>query len=536
MQKIGKSFLTVLCFLIASCIVSCNNHKDKTDIPIVKRDTSITKANAYNDVFFDSLKLEKYLLLEAVPDSTSQQIKNFYNSRNYQFAWFSENEIGVYVPTFMALQNEYMNYSGDSSLKNIRLQQQLEKLEAVKKFSIKDSLVISTELLLTEQFFNYAAKAFAGKSNINTKDLGWYIPRKKINSAAFLDSLILNKGKEVDRYMPVSRQYRQLKNYLLQYYSMQKLGKWKAIPTSNQKVFKLNDTAVSISFIKNQLHLYGDLAENDSTNIFTEALQGAVISFQHRHGLAEDGEVGPAVLRELNTSLSDRINQMLINMERLRWMPQEPKTDYLLVNIPEFRLHVYEDGQYKFNMNVVVGSTAHNTVIFSGSMKYIVFSPYWNVPNSILKNEILPGIRRNPNYLSNHNMEWNNGRVRQRPGLKNSLGLVKFLFPNNYHIYLHDTPSKSLFGESRRAFSHGCIRLSEPAKLAQFVLRKNTSWTKQTIDSAMHSGVEKYVTLKPEMPVVIGYFTAFVDKDGKLNFRNDVYGEDKKVAEKLFAQ
>src|SRR5690606_9450836 len=141
---------------------------------------------------------------------------------------------------------------------------------------------------------------------------------------------------------------------------------------------------------------------------------------------------------------------------RLRWMPAEPNNDYLLVNIPEFRLHAYEDGGYKFNMNVVVGSTAHNTVIFSGNMKYVVFSPYWNVPNSILKNEIIPGINRNPKYLANHNMEWNNGMVRQKPRPKNSLGLVKFLFPNSYNIYLHDTPSKSLFGESRRAFSHGC--------------------------------------------------------------------------------
>ncbi len=515
-------------------LFSCDSKKNK-DIPIVKRDTTITVVNAYNDVFFDSISLEKYLQKEAVPELQALQIKNFYNSRNYQYAWLSDNEIGVFVPTFLAMQEEYMSYSGDTSLRNQRLQQQLQKLEMAKSFSVKDSLVLSTELLLTEQFFNYSAKAFTGQSSINTKDLGWYIPRKKINPAQFLDSLILNKGKDVDRYEPVSRQYNQLKKFLIQYYTLQKNGSWQPIPESEQKVFKPGDTSLVIPAIKQQLFVLGDLALNDSSAVYNEQMKEAVITYQHRFGLSEDGAIGPAVLREMNKPLEERIKQILINMERIRWMPAEPTGDYLLVNIPEFRLHAYEDGTYKFNMNVVVGSTAHNTVIFSGSMKYIVFSPYWNVPNSILRNEIIPGINRNSNYLANHNMEWNNGMVRQKPGPKNSLGLVKFLFPNSYNIYLHDTPSKSLFGESRRAFSHGCIRLSQPAKLAAFLLRKDSSWTENKIDSAMHSGNEKYVTLKPEIPVVIGYFTAFVDKDGKLNFRNDVYGEDKKVQEKLFA-
>lgn len=519
-----------ICILLISC-----DPKKNDKIEIVKRDTTITEINAYNDVFFDSLSLEKYLQKETVPEVQAQQIKNFYNSRNYQFAWFSDNEIGVFVPTFLAMQEEYINYSGDSSLRNSRLNEQLQKLENAKSFSVKDSLVLSTELLLTEQFFNYSSKAFSGKSNINTQDLGWYIPRKKINPAQFLDSLILNKGQDVDRYEPVSKQYNQLKKYLIQYYTLEKSGSWKPIPAADQKVFKPGDTAASIAAIRQQLFVLGDMPVNDSSLIYDEALKAAVMAYQHRFGLAEDGAIGPAVLREMNITLEDRIKQILINMERVRWMPAEPSSDYLLVNIPEFRLHVYEDGVYKFNMNVVVGSTAHNTVIFSGNMKYIVFSPYWNIPNSIIKNEILPGIKRNSNYLSSHNMEWNNGSVRQKPGPKNSLGLVKFLFPNSYNIYLHDTPSKSLFGESSRAFSHGCIRLSQPAVLANFLLRKDSSWNQKTIDSAMHAGKEKYVTLKPEVPVVIGYFTSFVDKDGKLNFRNDVYGEDKKVQEKLFA-
>ncbi|HTD93164.1 MAG TPA: L,D-transpeptidase family protein, partial [Chitinophagaceae bacterium] len=167
---------------------------------------------------------------------------------------------------------------------------------------------------------------------------------------------------------------------------------------------------------------------------------------------------------------------------------------------------------------------------------YIVFSPYWNVPPSIIKNEVVPGIKKNKNYLANHNMEWNNGAVRQKPGPANSLGLVKFLFPNSYNIYLHDTPSKSLFSETNRAFSHGCIRLSEPKKMATYLLRKDPAWTNEKITKAMNSGTEKYVTLNPTIPVFIGYFTAWVDSEGRLNFRDDIYGHDKKMAEKMFEQ
>src|SRR5678815_5117271 len=197
-------------------------------------------------------------------------------------------------------------------------------------------------------------------------------------------------------------------------------------------------------------------------------------------------------------------------MERIRWLPKEPSTDYLLVNIPEFRLHVYDKGKYSWSSNVVVGSAANNTVIFTGNLKYVVFSPYWNVPSSILRKEILPGIARNKNYLAQHHMEWNGNSVRQKPGPWNSLGQVKFLFPNTYNIYLHDTPSKSLFSEDKRAFSHGCIRVSKPRDLAIRALRQMPEWTPEKIDAAMHAGKEHYVTLQKTIPVYIGYFTAFL--------------------------
>jgi murein L,D-transpeptidase YcbB/YkuD len=185
-------------------------------------------------------------------------------------------------------------------------------------------------------------------------------------------------------------------------------------------------------------------------------------------------------------------------------------------------------------MNVVVGSTAHNTVIFRGDMKYIVFSPYWNVPRSIVRNEIEPALRKDPAYLEKNNMERYAGGIRQKPGSGNALGLVKFLFPNQYNIYLHDTPAKSLFARDRRAFSHGCIRLEQARHLAEYLLADNPKWTKEEMEKAMKAGKETWVTLEKTIPVFIGYFTAWESSEGLLHFRDDIYGHDRKLAARLF--
>ncbi|HEY2726397.1 MAG TPA: L,D-transpeptidase family protein, partial [Parafilimonas sp.] len=213
----------------------------------------------------------------------------------------------------------------------------------------------------------------------------------------------------------------------------------------------------------------------------------------------------------------------------------------IIVNIPEYKMYVYNGGKLQFNMNVIVGASATGTVIFTGNLKYIVFSPYWNIPPSIIKKEILPGIAKNKNYLADHHMEiyGKNGgdlpAIRQLPGDDNALGHVKFLFPNNFDIYFHDTNARGAFNASNRNLSHGCIRLSQPKKLAMYLLRDDTlHFSSQKVDSLMNLPKEKWVTLKNPIPVMISYYTAFVDSTGKLNFRNDIYKHDSAMAAKLF--
>jgi murein L,D-transpeptidase YcbB/YkuD len=524
-------FLIVIVVISSSCVQPFK----KVATQVVPRDKSITPANAYTQLFFDSAAMEKFIVTYSLNDSLVNRMRSFYNSRNYEYGWFFNDGIADYASTFLGMQNDYISYSGDSTLYNPQLSQLFDSLSnANYKFNTSDNNVLQAELMLTCQFFRYARRAYQGSNQLDAKELEWFIPRKKIDAVALLDSLIKNKGKNVQQYEPVNRQYNLLKNYLLKYYTIKQNGGWQKINTE-KKSFKSGDSSATITLIKKRLLLEDDLTQNDTTPVFDTATQNAVKKFQHRYGLKEDGVADASVINEMNIPVDTFIHKILLNMERIRWVPQRPATDFLLINIPEFRLHVYEEGNYRWSMNVVVGSTVHNTVIFNGTLRYIVFSPYWNVPPTILKNEILPGISQNKNYLAAHNMEWNGNTVRQKPGLQNSLGLVKFLFPNSYNIYLHDTPSKNLFNENKRAFSHGCIRLDEPKRLALFLLRNDKSWDSSKIVKAMNAGKEQYVMLKDPIPVFIGYFTAWVDSNGKLNFRDDLYGHDKKMSDRLFA-
>ncbi|MFM2361659.1 MAG: hypothetical protein RLZZ316_561 [Bacteroidota bacterium] len=522
---------TVLCAMLSTCILfSCKEEKKKA----IAAAEPITIAESVTQLYIDSSRIESFIVANKLTDSVANRLRQFYTGRGYQYAWFNNDGLAEYTDAFYNMYADYAAYAGDSAAVYKMLPAIYDTVVNTMLFNAKDTITTTAELLLTLQFFRYARRAYAGNPQLDAKELEWFIPRKKLNLPVLLDSMLAAKEKDISAYEPVNRQYHLLKEYLIKYYAIEKRGGWHPIAIATKKI-EAGDTASGIALVKQRLFLTGDLAAVDTSNEYNTSLIIAIKNFQHRYGFNEDGKLSNSLLAEMNRPITERIQQLLINMERIRWVPATPTTDYLLVNIPEFKLHVYEKGKYAFNMNVVVGTAANSTVIFNGNLKHVVFSPYWNVPPGILKNEVLPAIKRNPNYLAKHNMEWNGGAVRQKPGPKNSLGLVKFLFPNTYNIYLHDSPAKSLFEESKRAFSHGCIRLAAPKKLASFLLKSYPEWTDEKITAAMNKGKEQYVGLQRTVPVFIGYFTAWVDRDGKLNFRNDIYGHDKKMAARLFS-
>ena len=533
MKKLFYLAIVTLVF----CWIACKN-EEKKRAPVIQ-DTTINTQTSFNNLFLDSTTITNFLKTYPRLDSFRAQFFDFYKQRNYEYAWFDTSGLSEQSHNFMNLLSNSIYELQDSSLYNAELQKTFQAfVDDTLHHQNRDAL-LKAELMLTGQFFTYAAKVYKGL-DVDAAELGWFIPRKKVNLTAVLDSVISNKSKTSDDYAPLNSQYKKLQGMLSKYLDIQKNYTWDTIAWPAKLLHKKDSSAI-IPPIKERLFAFGDLEEQDSSARFDTSLFKAVKRFQHRFGLSEDGVIGKAFVQELNIPVSERLKQILINLERLRWVPEQTDSVYILVNIPEYRLHVYKDSALYHSMRVIVGSAANSTVVFNGKLKYIVFSPYWNVPVSIVKKEIMPGIKKDPNYIARHNMEitsYSAGipNVRQKPGTDNSLGLVKFLFPNSYDIYLHDTPNRDLFSQSSRSLSHGCIRLGEPAWMAKFLLRSDTTYTDQKIDSLMHLPKEKWITIAPTVPVFIGYFTAWVDKDGLLNFRKDIYGHDAKMAEKLFAK
>ncbi len=531
MKRISFTFVTV-CLLAISCT--------STEIKVPSSDdTTINEQNAYNNLFLDSSSVEKFMVSQDSFKRFRSKYYAFYSQRNYEFAWFDSDGMTEQAHHFYSLQNNFAANLNDSSIYNVPLQELYGWLQnnGSNRNKVYDSISKKTELLLTGQFFRYAQKVYHG-SEIDIEKLGWYIPRKKINATILLDSLVDGVSKASKEYEPLNRQYRLLEGFLAKHYSLKKKGDWLLIP--DKKRFKNGDSNNVVTQIKKRLFDLGDLKKSDTTVLFDTSLLSAVKQFQQRMGLRSSGIADERTLKSLNIPIQLLINKILINMERARWMPPDTShLDKVVINIPEYRLSVFDSGSFSFSMPVVVGTAAHNTVIFDDKIKYIVFSPYWNIPTGITKKEMMPAMKRNKNYFTQHNIEivrYDNGipELRQKPGLKNALGGVKFLFPNKYSIYLHDTPGKDAFSNLNRPFSHGCIRVGDPKRLAAFLLRREPMYTADSINTYMTLPKEKWLEIKPMVHVIIKYFTAWVDNTGLLNFREDIYGRDKSIAEKLF--
>lgn len=529
--------------LLLTGLLACGNTENKQ---LVKHEqaneagdqlVSMSSDEAFSTLSFDSTAVEQFIKENKVDDKRAAQLRNFYQSRDYHFAWFNQDGLAQQARAFWNLHNTYLNYSQDSSLFDQQLHQQMKELvDGEEEVRLNESQRQKLELELTDHFFDYAHYAYAGK--INPDELQWHIPRKKVHPVALLDSLVNRNGEGLKNWEPVNQQYKLLRKEVLRLYEIEKKGGWAEI-SSGKKVFREGDSAAAIIQIKQRLKWSGDYQSINLSAQFTPELTAAVQRAQARFGLKQDGVVGPQTMKELNVPVEERIKQMLVNMERMRWMPAHKNGTRLVANIPAFKLYVMNGDNNVFTMKIVVGKAAHETVVFSDMLKYIVFSPYWNVPRSIVRNEILPKMQNDPSYLAMHNMEKTGERgglpvIRQKPGGDNALGRVKFLFPNSYAIYFHDTPAKSLFDYNKRAFSHGCIRLEQPERLASYLLRNRQGWDETKITDAMYSDTEKWVELNQQIPVEITYFTAWVDPDGKLNFRNDIYGHDQELAEHLF--
>jgi murein L,D-transpeptidase YcbB/YkuD len=539
-------YTALFCTLFASCQSNANGGDDSDDATsegkrnVSKRDYTINRSNSYSTLFLDSTAMEKFIADKKISDSVARRMRSFYNARNYQFAWFSGDGLTEQALAFWNLHDYVTTYDKDTSLRNKALQKRMDALIAEEDLSVNaaDKSFINTELTLTQHFIQYMLKNYE-KGYVKRKEMERFIPYKKQDVMYLADSILNKKHKDNKYFEDVNQHYKLLKDQLAKYYAIAKKGGWPQI-TTTKKTFKKGTSDSVIVLIKKRLQITGDMPGNDSSRVFDDTLENAIKNFQTRMGYTPDGKLTAQLIKDMNVPAQKRVEQILMNMGRMRWMPATPSGQLIVVNIPEFVLHVYEGKQKAFDMNVVVGKEGHNTMMFNGDLNQIVFSPYWNVPQSIVEKEILPALEKNPDYLASQDMEQTGvdedgvPKIRQLPGEKNALGHVKFLFPNSFNIYFHDTPAKSLFEKDKRAYSHGCIRLQDPEKMANYLLRDNPEWTPEKISEAMYSGTEKYVKLKKPVPVIITYYTAWVDDNGRLNFRDDIYSHDEKLSQKMF--
>ena len=483
----------------------------------------------------DSLAVADYIVQNQLPDSTARRMISFYNTRNYEYAWFSPNGVSEQAMGFSSL----LNFTDDTASSLKKLHKKMNEYIGAENLKVTPSnrSVLQTELLLTENLIDYS-KANFKKGYVKRREIEKFIPFVKENAVEQADSLLAELKKQKKDFADINKPYKLLAEKLKTYLQLEKDKKWMLID-GDLKTFKPGKSSPIIAAMKHNLFMMGDLQAEDSSGLYDDNLVSGIKSFQERNGFTPDGKLSVKLINLMNITPKQRIKQLLINMNRMRWLPFEPEGKLILVNTPAFTLRVTDGKKEVFEMPVVVGKDGHNTTIFSDMLTTIVFSPYWNVPPSIVKSEILPSIENDPTYLERNNMEITkevNGlpEVRQLPGGKNSLGKVKFLFPNSFNIYFHDTPAKALFEKDVRAYSHGCIRLAEPAKLAAYLLKDEKGWDDAKINAAMNKGEEKFVKLSEPVPVFITYYTSWVDDAGKLQFREDIYGHDAEVAKKMF--
>ena len=536
-------------FLLAvlALAVSCNSADKKKKVHLRKAtyskvDTSINPSNAYNDLFMDSTAVNSYLRADTtLSEELKKAIVSFYNSRNFEYAWFSSEGLPEQTKSFWNLLKNYYNYSDDKTILDKKMDAKLNDLfDEELKLTAENEKIRKMELDLTKYLYQYAEKENENDLNFDLQSLEWYVPKKKMSLDEMVTMAINNKNQYATKNAPSNDHFIKMRDMLDKYKKIKDQGGWDTIHIAKNSI-KLGYKGPEIIQLRKRLAQEGFTSSTDSLkgNVYDESLAKAVKMAKWMYGYGtDDTTLSKEFMQDLNMSVDERLQQILINMNRMRWTPLQSNTDqrYLMVNIPEFKLYVMEKGKPAWDMDVVVGKDYYGTTLFTGKLNQVVFNPYWNVPPSIVKNEIMPKL--GTDYLARNNMEIvSEGEIpeiRQKPGPTNSLGLVKFLFPNSHNIYMHDSPAKSLFEKDKRMFSHGCIRLKEPAKLAEYLLKPEGGWDMARVQSEMNGGEEKTIKLKDPVPVIITYYTAFAPGEGSITFLEDVYGFDEILAKKMF--
>jgi murein L,D-transpeptidase YcbB/YkuD len=485
-------------------------------------------------------------------------IFDFYVHREFKPVWVTRGAVNtkatVFIDTIIKADHEGLNSEAYHREDMMTLLTDI-KLSIAEDIYESEKLT-ELELLLSDAFYSFGFHLSEGIVDPYSNNFNWYIKKPKKNLTKTFQTLLSDDSLEgfVDALQPHHPGYLRLRAALSTYSNIRKSGCWPEVPAGRH--MRKGDHGTWVSVLRSRLIISGDLPESTHSNstYFDDVLEDGVRRFQARHGLEVDGIVGSKTLAALNVPVDDRIRQIRLNMERWRWLPQDLGKRHVMVNTADFKLNIIENEKTAQSIKAIVGKIKRATPVLSQKIKYLELNPYWNIPFNIALNTIIPCIKKDPDYLADNNIrlfeDWTENarelapesvdwsqitkknftyRFRQDPSNSNALGRVKFMFPNKFSIYLHDTPSRDLFNMTKRTFSSGCIRIEKPIQLAAYLLRDSPKWNLEKLITAINSKKNKTILLPHPTNIHILYWTAWVDNDGIINFREDIYGMDSRL-------
>jgi len=482
------------------------SHKKTPNTHAVSKNLNNEDSEISNDFFKRYSDLKKY----------KSDVMSLYKNRTPGTIWYDENEISEFGSAL---------YEKAKKTNDLVIPYQNEIDQLFSSSSDKSTLSqTDADLLLSSLYVVYTKK-----NNADKKKIAYDAMLKD-----FLNYSTIEENSTVDANAKVEfDQYYKLQDVLKKYKRLEKSSKWKPIVPAETPYKDLRPDAVSntIAQVRTRLYLLGDLKQDSKSDVYDRELMDAVMKYKVRNGFKPNYILSAEHIKEMNVPLEDKVATLKLNMERCREIAAQiaASDEYVLVNVPSYELVYVKNGKVQMTSPVFVGAPLTKTTIFNGEIDRIVFSPYWTVPQSIVNNELKSKMAADPNYLAEKNMEMVNGQVRQKPGPDNSLGLVKFMFPNPDDIYMHDTPSKTLFDFEQRTFSHGCINVKMAKELAVAMLKDYPEWTQDKIDKAMAGKTENSFKLSKKVPIFITYFTSLVNENGEIGFFPDVYERDSNV-------
>ena len=481
------------------------------------------------------------------------ELPKFYSNREFELAWTSDKNKKDLIESLESSYDEGLS-PADYHLEKIK-----ELIGKSKKGKLSNDELVDLDLLLSDALILYGSHLLEGKLEQSELRKNWDV--EKNEKPDHIDSLLTvtlhnhTVKQALENLKPNNFMYKLMKSHLKRLREEAKDGGWPEV--SEGATLKPGDSSARVAEVRNYLIAVGDLKKEKvvDENVYDEDLELAVKRFQLRHKLTDDAAIGKGTIGQMNIPIEERINAVLVNLERMRWIFHQPDGDFLMANIAGFRVKRFTNREEVFDSRVIVGKYNHKTPVFKGVMKYIVMNPTWTLPYSIATHETLPKLKKDPGYLAAKHMEVmdRNGKIlnpatidwseysagnfpfiiRQKAGPWNALGEVKFIFPNKYSVYLHDTPSRGLFNQQDRAFSHGCIRTEDKWGLLMSLMDDPDVWNMDKINEILKSGKTTNIPLPKPINIYLIYLTAAVDQQNNLLFNKDIYKRDNKILQAL---